>query len=157
MTTKGNGWWVFLAAYAACGLVLGLADPLLGRLAVQLGVRPGMATAATVNVLLPLAAAVLALGHGRIAGACLGAALMTLGLVAGLAINYPSGVRDWSPLGILASMPPVLVLAGFGYAAVGTITVFGAWSFRNRRSPGEAPPGGPGHGPAQGSRAGPTA
>jgi hypothetical protein len=38
-------WWAVLPAYLVGGLVLGLADPLLGRAAQQLGFRPGLATA----------------------------------------------------------------------------------------------------------------
>jgi len=55
--------WGVLAAYAACGLTLGLADPLFGQQVLRLGLKPGMATALTVNVLLPLAAAAIAAAH----------------------------------------------------------------------------------------------
>ena len=48
--------WPTLVAYPAVGLGLGLADPALGRVAQQLGTKPGVATAVSVNVNLPLAA-----------------------------------------------------------------------------------------------------
>lgn len=107
--------WLVIAAYPAAGLLLGLADPLLGRVAQQLGVRPGVATAVSVNLLLPLAAVALGVAHGRLGRALLGAAAMTLGLIAGLAVNYHSG-RELS----LADVPPVLVAAAIGYAVLGS-------------------------------------
>ena len=135
--------WIVLPAYLACGLILGLADPLLGREAVRLGLRPGMATAASVNLLMPLAAAALAAVHGRIVGAWVGAVLMTLGFVAGLAVQYSGAVRDWSPLGVLASVPPVLAAACFGYAAVGTAVALAAAALRRPKPPATTPPGAP--------------
>jgi hypothetical protein len=113
--------WLVLLAYPASGLVLGLADPGLGRVAQQLGTRPGVATAVSVNVLLPLVAVALGLVHGRVRGAWLGALGMALGLLAGLAVAYPAGVRDWSPVGLLKSIPPVVVAAALGYALLGTV------------------------------------
>ena len=109
-----------LAAYPALGLLLGLADPLLGRLAQQVGTKPGVATAVTVNLLLPLAAIALALAHGRLGVAWLGAVLMTAGLVVGLAAHYARGAV-WSPAELLSAVPPVLVAAAVGYAVLGTM------------------------------------
>src|SRR5262249_43554661 len=46
---------LILAACAASGLALGVGEPWLGRLAARLGVRPGLAAAVGVELLLPLA------------------------------------------------------------------------------------------------------
>jgi hypothetical protein len=140
MALSPSRWWILLAAYLACGVALGLADPLLGRLALALCLRAGMATAATVNVLLPLAAAALAVTHRRLPAAWAGAVLMTLGLIAGLAVQYSKAAQDWSALGVLASIPPVLVLAGLGYAAVGTAAVLAARFVRKQEPQSETPP-----------------
>jgi hypothetical protein len=112
-------WWLLLPAYPALGLALGLADPWLGQLARQAGLKPGWATAVTVNVLLPLAAVGLGLAHARVVGALLGAAALTLGLIAGLAVQYSADLRAGSMGGVLGSVPPVLVAACLGYAALG--------------------------------------
>jgi hypothetical protein len=116
-------WWLILVAYPACGLMLGFADPILGHLVRQLGIKPGVATAVSVNLLLSLAALALALAHNRLWAAWFGAATMTFGFLEGLAACYPARVREWSPLGILSSVPPVLVAAGLGYAILGTVAV----------------------------------
>jgi hypothetical protein len=113
--------WLVLLAYPAIGLGLGLADPSLGRVAQQLGAKPGAATAVSVNLLLPLAAVALGLAHPRVRSAWLGAAALALGFALGLAAQYPAAVRDWSAAGVLSSVPPVLVAAAFGYAVLGTI------------------------------------
>ncbi len=110
--------WLILAAYPLLGLALGLADPGLGHLAQKWGVNPGVATAVSVNVLLPLAAVALGLAHARLGFAWLGAAAMTLGLILGLAVNYG---QNWSFTGVLRSVPPVLVVAAFGYAILGSV------------------------------------
>jgi hypothetical protein len=113
--------WFLFPLYVIGGLALGLADPLLGRWAQQLGLRPGVATAASVNILLPLLTIGLGAVHRRVGAALLGAACMTLGLLLGLAIEYPPpGPRDVPQL--LRSIPPVLVMAGVGYAVLGTLT-----------------------------------
>jgi hypothetical protein len=113
--------WLILAMYPAVGLLLGLADPILGRLAQQLGAKPGMATAVSVNLVLPLAAVALGIAGARMTSALLGAAMMTGGLVVGLAVQY-SGGRGWSPVALLSAIPPVLVVATLGYAVLGTIS-----------------------------------
>jgi hypothetical protein len=115
--------WLILFAYPACGLVLGLADPFLGNLARQWGTKPGMATALSVNLLLTLMAVALALAHRRLWAAWLGAAAMTFGFAAGLAVCYSAGIRHWSPLGLLSSIPPVLAAAAVGYAVIGAVAV----------------------------------
>ena len=106
-----------LAAYPAASLLLGLADPLLGRLVQQLGLKPGVATAISVNVLLPLVAAALGMVYPRLVSVWAGALFMTVGFGLGLAAQYHHG--EWS----LADVPPVLVAAALGYAAVGTIAL----------------------------------
>jgi hypothetical protein len=111
--------WLVLLAYPAVGLVLGLADPALGRVAHQLGKKPGVATAVSVNLLLPAAAVVLALTHARLGSVWLGALLMTCGLGVGLAIQYHAG-RPFAP----ADIPPALVVAAFGYGVLGTVATF---------------------------------
>jgi hypothetical protein len=111
--------WLVLLAYPAFGLVLGLADPFLGWVAQQLGIKPGVATAVSVNLLLPLAAVALAVAHSRLWVAWLGAVTMTLGLVVGLAVQYYAG-RPFAP----ADIPPVLVVAAFGYGVLGTVAAF---------------------------------
>src|SRR5437588_8505653 len=113
-----NHRWLVLAAYPVLGLLLGLADPPLGRLAQQLGTKPGAATAITVNLLLPLAAVALGIMHARLVSAWLGAVLMAAGLVIGLAAQYHGGGVS-SPVELLSAVPPVLVAAAAGYAVLG--------------------------------------
>src|SRR6266851_5291269 len=106
--TTGN-WWLVFPFYPLGGLVLGLADARLGGWVQQCGVRPGLATAASVNVLLPLLAIGIAVAHQRMGIAWLGAAGMTLGFLLGLAMVHPPKL----PLDagtLLRSIPPVLVL-----------------------------------------------
>jgi hypothetical protein len=129
--------WLILAAYPALGLALGLADPWLGQVAQGLGTKPGAATAVSVNLLLPVAAIMFGFAHARIAVAWLGAEALALGFAAGLAVQYPAGVRDWSVAGVLASIPPVLVIAAFGYAVLGTLAALVAQA--HSRSVGQEP------------------
>jgi hypothetical protein len=129
---------VFLA-YPAVGLALGLADPWLGQLARQAGIRPGVATAVSVNLLLPLAAVGLALARPRVAAALLGAVALTAGFVAGLAIQYPPAVRGGSVLDVLESVPPVLVVAGVGYAVLGAVTALLVRLWRRAGAAGRTP------------------
>jgi hypothetical protein len=116
--------WLMLGAYPAFGLALGLADRLLGWVAQQLGVKSGVATAVSVNVLMSFAAVLLALLASRLVNVLLGAATMTLGFVTGLAVRYPAGIPDWSLAGILRSVPPILVAAMIGYAVLGSLAYF---------------------------------
>jgi hypothetical protein len=138
--------WLILLAYPASGLALGLADPWLGRLAQQLGTKPGAATAVSVNLLLPLVAVGLGLAGAHVGRAWVGAVAMALGLAAGLALCYPPRGPDWSPVALLRSVPPVLVAAAFGYAALGTVAALVGRALRRPRlsGPGQpaAPPGG---------------
>jgi hypothetical protein len=118
-----------LLGYAGWGLSLGFADPYMGRLAQAMGTKPGVATAVSVNVLLPFAAVVLGLVVARVGVALVGAAAMTAGFIGGLAAQYGSGLRDASLVGVLGSIPLVLVLAtiGYGVLGVGAAIVGRAW------------------------------
>jgi hypothetical protein len=109
-----------LLTYPAVGLMLGLADPLLGHGAQHLGMKPGMATALSVNVLLPIAVVALAIASPRLWRVWLGAVSMTLGFGIGLAVRY-HGDRAWSASDLWCAVPPVLVFAGVGYVVLGTI------------------------------------
>jgi hypothetical protein len=133
-------WWLLLLTYPVSGLALGLLDPALGRAAQQLGTRPGMATAVTVNLLLPLVAVALGLAHGRVGRAWLGALAMTLGLSAGLAAWYPPRVLNWSPAGPLGVVPPVLVGALLGYAFLGTAAALVARAWPRPSASNGTPP-----------------
>jgi hypothetical protein len=116
-----NKTWFLFPIYLIGGLALGLADPMLGRWAQQLGFRPGVATSASVNVLLPLLTIALGVTHRRVNSALLGAACMTLGFLLGLAIEYPLP-RPWDGALLLRSIPPVLAMAFVGYAILGSLT-----------------------------------
>jgi hypothetical protein len=59
---------------------------------------------------------------------------MTLGLIVGLAAQYSGGIKDWSPLALLAAIPPVLVAALLGYAFLGTMAALGARALRTPRA-----------------------
>jgi hypothetical protein len=132
-------WWLVLAAYPACGLALGLADPVLGQAAAQLGTRPGVATAVSVNLILPLVALAVGFLHARVGAAWLGAALLTGGFVAGLAVQYSGGIRGWSLAGLLSSIPPVLVVGGVGYAVLGTVAALVGRTLRGPVDPEPTP------------------
>jgi hypothetical protein len=127
-----RSWWLILLAYPVSGLALGLADPVLGQAAGRLGVRPGLATFASVNLILPAVAVALGLAHARVAVAWLGAAAMTLGLTAGLAVRNFAGAGGWSLGGLLGAVPPVLVAAGVGYGVLGTAAALARGAWRRR-------------------------
>jgi hypothetical protein len=110
---------ILLVLYAIVGLGLGLADPLLGKYMFQLGLRPGLATAASINVVLPLLAIGLATFHQRVAVALLGAVCMAVALLLGLAFHYPPP-GPWNLATLLGTIPPVLVFACAGYAILGS-------------------------------------
>jgi hypothetical protein len=116
--------WLLVAAYAAAGLVLGLSDPWLGRLAQQFGVRAGMATAVSVNVLMPLAAIGLGLAHARFIMAWIGAIVMMCAFVAGLSAHYAVAPPGWSLGAVVRSIPPMLIVATLGYAVLGSMSVW---------------------------------
>jgi hypothetical protein len=116
--------WLILMLYPTIGLALGFADPWLGQLAQRLGTKPGVATAVSVNLVLPIAAVILAVAHARLWGAWLGAVAMAIGFAGGLALQHSAGIRDWSLAGILGSIPPVLVAATVGYALLGSIAIW---------------------------------
>jgi hypothetical protein len=121
MASLSKSRWFVLSAYALIGLALGFADPCLGRVAQALGARPGVATATSVNALLPLVAAVLGYCHARIALAGVGSMVMTSGFIMGLAGSYSVVGQDWSPAGLLRSVPSVLVVAAGCYIVIGMV------------------------------------
>src|SRR5450759_4669391 len=95
--------WVVLLAYVVGGLALGLADAQLGLLAQRFGTRPGVATAVSVNLILPVLAVGLGVVHRRLGWAWLGAVGMSAAFVLGLAVVYPPGPR-WDVAGLLRSI-----------------------------------------------------
>ena len=115
-------WWLVLPIYLLGGLVLGLADPRLGQAVQQLGIRSGLATAASVNFLLPLLAIGLGIVHRRLTTAWLGAIGMTGAFMLGLAIAYPQA-QPWNAVSLLGAVRPVFVIACLGYAALGSLAV----------------------------------
>jgi hypothetical protein len=115
-------WWLVVPIYLLAGLGMGLADKHLARAAQEMGIRPGLATAAAVNLLFPLVAIVLGIAARRLAIAWLGALLLTGGFLLGLACVYPQP-QPWDAATLLESVPPVLVLACLGYAILGTLAV----------------------------------
>jgi hypothetical protein len=58
--------WLVLVIFAVGGLSLGLADTAFGQLFQERGVKPGLATATTVNGLLPLLTICLGVVHPRL-------------------------------------------------------------------------------------------
>jgi hypothetical protein len=127
-----NKWWLILPLYVAGGLVLGLADPLLGRWVQILGARPGVATAVSVNLLLPLLAVGLAVACPRLPLTWLGAVGMAGAFAVGLAVMYSPG-RLWDAATLTRA---VLLLACLGYAVLGSLAALvtrAAW--RQTRRP----------------------
>jgi hypothetical protein len=121
---------ILFLVYPVGGLALGLADPLLGKWVQQLGLRPGLATAASVNIQMPLMAIGLGLIHQRVAGALLGAVGMAAAFLFGLAVQYPPP-RPWDAAALLLAIPPVLVLACAGYAVLGSASALATRAFWN--------------------------
>jgi hypothetical protein len=126
------GWRVVVPLYLVGGFALGMADPALGRFVHGNGMKPGLATAASVNLVLPLLAVGLAFVSRRLWLAWLGALGMSTAFTLGLAVAYPHGHR-WDPVALLRSVPPVLVAACLGYAVLGTLTIL---TLRGVRRPG---------------------
>ena len=123
MTRVSHGkWWTIIPLYAFGGAVLGLADGQLGDVVKQLGMKPGMATFFTVNIVLPLFAVGLAAIRPFLRTALFGALAMSAGFVLGMAAAHPPA-RPWNAALLLASIPPVVVLACLGYGVVGAIAV----------------------------------
>jgi hypothetical protein len=125
--------WMIVSAYPLVGLTLGLADPYLGRLAQALGSRPGVATAVSVNLLLPLAAVALGVAYARFWSVWLGALTMTLGFTVGLACQYAQRPPDGPLEAVTGAIHPILVAAMFGYAALGTGAVLAMRAWARRR------------------------
>ena len=118
--------WFILGAYCMMGLLLGFLDPWLGQAAQWLGTKPGAATAVSVNIVLPGVALLLGFIYGRMASVWLGALCLTAGFLIGLAWNYATGIRDWSPSAVFQAIPPVLVAATLGYAVLGMLSALAA-------------------------------
>jgi hypothetical protein len=114
--------WGILPAYVFCGLILGMADGELGRLVQQLGVRPGLATALSVNILLPLAAVALGVVVPLLRTVWVGAVAMSIAYGVGLAISHPPAV-PMNPAALPALVHPILAVACAGYGVVGTCAV----------------------------------
>jgi hypothetical protein len=115
--------WVVLPMYPACGLILGLLNPLLGSWVVHLGApKAGFATAISINILMPALALGLAVAYPRVWTALLGAVGMSAAFAVGMLIVHPPA-PPVDVLAVLASVRPVLVLACVGYAVLGTIAV----------------------------------
>jgi hypothetical protein len=113
-------WWIVVPIYAFCGLALGLADAQLGQLFRQYGFKPGLATAASVNLLLPLLAVLFGAASPRLATTWAGAIGMTGAFIIGLAVVYPQG-HEWVAARLLRAVPPMLVAACLGYAILGSL------------------------------------
>jgi hypothetical protein len=143
VSASSKSGWLILLAYPASGLALGLADPWLGRLAQQLGTKPGAATAVGVNLLLPLVAVALGFAGARVGRAWVGGVAMALGLAAGLALCYPPEGPVWSPDILFRSVPPVLVAAALGYVALGTVAAPVGRAFRRPSLSGPGQPAAP--------------
>ena len=115
-------WWTVIPIYAFFGIALGLFDADLGRAANIVGFPRGMATALSVNVLLPLVMLGLAFTRPAFQSACLGAIAMTIGFIAGLAVIYPPA-GPWSLVAVLTNVRPMIVVAGLGYVLLGSLAV----------------------------------
>jgi len=125
-------WWVILPLYVLGGLAFGLADHQLGRWVGEFGMKPGLATAASVNVFLPLLVVGLAVARPKLGTAWFGAIALTLAFIFGLAIVYPQAHRG-DPVALIRAVPPVLVMACLGYAILGTLSVVLTRSMRKHR------------------------
>jgi hypothetical protein len=126
-------WWVILPIYLFAALGLGVADQPLGQAAQELGFRPGLVTAAAVNLLLPLLAIVLGAASRRLAIAWFGALVMTGGFLLGLALVHPQP-QPWDAATLFRAVRPVLVLACTGYAILGSLAVLVSRRVRSQSS-----------------------
>jgi hypothetical protein len=120
-----NKWWVVLPLYLLGGLCLGLGDQAMGNGVQAIGVKPGIATAASVNLLLPLLAIILGVAYPWARMAWLGALGMTAAYIFGLAVSHPPA-PVWDVATLVRSIPPVLVMACLGYGVLGTLAAMAA-------------------------------
>jgi hypothetical protein len=111
--------WLLFPLYLVGGFCLGLADERLGAVARSYGMRPGVATAVVVNLVLPVVALGLAAVAPSYARVVLGALAMTFAYLMGLALAHP--VHGWDAAALLRAIKPVHVLACVGYVVVGVI------------------------------------
>jgi hypothetical protein len=113
--------WVVLPMYPLCGLALGLVNPLFGSWVVHLGaIKPGVATAISVNILLPAVALGLAVACPRVWTALVGAVGLSAGFALGVGIMHPPAAPV-TVAAVVGSIRPVMVLACVGYAVVGVV------------------------------------
>lgn|SRR5262249_17471754 len=126
-------WWLVPAVYVIGGFSLGLIDPQFGQCLQTLGAKPGLATALSVNLLLPLLTIALAAVFPHHAMVWLGAVFTTAAFATGLAVHYLP--RPWDLGSLCRSVPPVLVLACLGYGMLGTLVVAVVPVLRKRPPP----------------------
>jgi hypothetical protein len=119
MVIGSRGSWLLFPLYAVAGFCLGIADERLGQIARSYGMRPGVATAVVVNLVLPAVALAMAVVAPSALRVVLGALAMTLAYLLGLALAHPA--HGWDAPALLGAIKPVHVLACVGYAVVGLI------------------------------------
>ncbi|MFL5243264.1 MAG: hypothetical protein ACJ8FY_14255 [Gemmataceae bacterium] len=116
--------FIVVSIYLLAGLCLGLLDPEACRWIGGLGVKPGLATALSVNGLMPLLAVLLGIAFPRFGTALIGAVALTWGFLVGLMIRYTPD-NAWNVGELLRSVPPLLLAACLAYAVIGILTVKG--------------------------------
>jgi hypothetical protein len=121
--------FMVLLIYLVAGLALGLVDPNAGRWIQQFGVKPGLATALSVNVIMPLLAVLFGVALRQVGLAILGAVAMTWGFMFGLMLRYTPD-NGWNVGELLRSVPPLLIVACLGYAVLGAVTAKASQIFR---------------------------
>ena len=97
--------WLVLPVYLLAGLALGLVNRQLSQSVQLLGMKPGVAMALNVNLLLPLVALGLAVAYPRLATVWLGAVGMSAAFIVGLALVNPPP-RPWNASSCLAPCIP---------------------------------------------------
>jgi hypothetical protein len=133
-----RGWFLALGAYAIIGMVCGTGWA--ERIAETCWGRAGLGTAATINLVLPLAALAIAICHPRVWTAVLGGGLLIAGYVAGVMCCVDRRPWEWTGAMLRDHTQPIEVAAALGYAVVGCfgVLVVSPWrSMGVRRTPGE--------------------